>query len=81
MSLRISVMLAVGDAAEASRWYQRALGATELWNLGGVIGLEIQGAPIFLHEPTGQFVTPASSRYTTARVEVFAADPDTKCQR
>jgi catechol 2,3-dioxygenase-like lactoylglutathione lyase family enzyme len=35
----ISVMLAVPDAAAAARWYSEALGATELWNLGGVVGL------------------------------------------
>ncbi|NMO51627.1 VOC family protein [Actinoplanes sp. TBRC 11911] len=29
----ISVMLAVPDAASASAWYRRALGATELWTL------------------------------------------------
>ena len=47
----ISVMLAVPDAPAASAWYQRALGATELWNLGSVIGLEIDGAPFFLAQP------------------------------
>jgi catechol 2,3-dioxygenase-like lactoylglutathione lyase family enzyme len=35
----ISVMLAVPDAAAAARWYARGLGATELWDLGGVVGL------------------------------------------
>lgn len=34
----ISVMLAVPDAAAAARWYARAFGATELWNLGSVVG-------------------------------------------
>ena len=28
----------------AARWYARALGATELWNPGGVVGLTVQGA-------------------------------------
>lgn len=43
----ISLMLAVPDAPAASAWYQRALGATELWNLGSVIALEVGGAPFF----------------------------------
>ena len=47
----ISVMLAVADAQTALGWYKRALGATELWNLGSVVGMEINGAPIFLGEP------------------------------
>jgi PhnB protein len=41
----ISVMLIVPDAAAAIAWYKTALGATELWNLGGVAGLEISTAP------------------------------------
>ena len=32
----ISVMLIVPDAAAAVAWYKTALGATELWDLGGV---------------------------------------------
>jgi catechol 2,3-dioxygenase-like lactoylglutathione lyase family enzyme len=47
----ISVMLAVPDAAAAARWYARGLGATELWDLGGVVGLTVEGAPFFLGEP------------------------------
>jgi uncharacterized glyoxalase superfamily protein PhnB len=31
----ISLMLAVEDAKEAAAWYKRALGATQLWSLGG----------------------------------------------
>jgi uncharacterized glyoxalase superfamily protein PhnB len=34
MTTRISLMLAVEDAAEAADWYKRALGAAELWSLG-----------------------------------------------
>lgn len=34
-------MLAVEDAPAASAWYQRALGASVLWSLGGVVGLEL----------------------------------------
>ena len=51
-------MLAVADASAALAWYTQALGATELWNLGSVVGMEIDGAPIFLGEPeqTGWFV-------------------------
>ncbi len=40
----ISVMLIVDDADAAVAWYKDALGATELWNLGGVVGLETDGA-------------------------------------
>ena len=70
-------MLAVEDAPTASAWYQRALGASVLWSLGSVAGLEIEGAPFFLHEPTsGGFESPASIGGTTVRVEVFADDPD-----
>ena len=43
----ISVMLAVPDAAAAARWYARGLGATELWDLGGVVGLTVEGAPFW----------------------------------
>jgi uncharacterized glyoxalase superfamily protein PhnB len=32
-------MLAVPDAREALAWYKRALGATELWNLGSVVAV------------------------------------------
>ncbi|SHN46271.1 VOC family protein [Cryptosporangium aurantiacum] len=73
----ISVMLAVPDAAEASAWYQEALGATELWSLGSVIGLEIHGAPFFLAQPeNNRWDTPADLHGTTTRVEVFLDDPD-----
>ncbi|MBL7257535.1 VOC family protein [Paractinoplanes lichenicola] len=73
----ISLMLAVPDAAEASAWYRRALGAVELWNLGSVIGLEIEGAPIFLAEPANNgWETPHNTGTTTVRVEVFTDEPD-----
>jgi PhnB protein len=39
----ISLMLAVPDATAAARWYERALGATKLWDLGGVVGLTADG--------------------------------------
>jgi PhnB protein len=74
---RISLMLAVPSATAAMDWYKRALGATELWDLGGVAGLEIEGAPFFLHEPAGSgFDSPARVGATTVRVEVFCDDPD-----
>jgi PhnB protein len=42
----ISVMLIVPDAAAAIAWYTRALDARVLWDLGGVAGLEVAGAPL-----------------------------------
>jgi len=81
MSTQISLMLAVDDAAEAARWYREALGAGQLWSLGSVVGLEIDGAPFLLHEPTDDFVSPAASGRTTVRVEVFVDDPDTFVRR
>ncbi len=73
----ISVMLAVSDAPAASAWYARALGATELWNLGSVIGLEIQGAAFFLGQPEHNgWETPGTRGLPTCRVEVFCDDPD-----
>ncbi|HEX8004895.1 MAG TPA: VOC family protein [Trebonia sp.] len=73
----ISVMLAVPDAAAAARWYAQALGATELWNLGSVVGLSVEGAPFFLGEPENNgWDTPATLGTRTVRVEVFADDPD-----
>jgi hypothetical protein len=38
------VQVAVADAREAADWYKRALGATELWSLGSVVGLAIGDA-------------------------------------
>jgi PhnB protein len=73
----ISVMLAVADAGTAARWYVRALGATELWNLGGVVGLSVEGAPVFLGEPDNNgWNTPSAAGTRTVRVEVFVDDPD-----
>jgi len=73
----ISLMLAVPDAGAAGDWYRRALGATELWNLGSVVGLEISGAPFFLAEPSNNgWESPAELGTTTVRVEVFVDDPD-----
>jgi PhnB protein len=73
----ISVMLAVADASAALAWYKRALGAAELWNLGSVVGMEIDGAPVFLGEPEkNDWETPATLGAPSARVEVFCDDPD-----
>jgi PhnB protein len=72
-------MLIVPDAEAAIAWYRQALGASVLWNLGGVAGLEIAGAPFFLHEvspdnPTE--VSPDQAQVTSTRIELFADDPD-----
>jgi uncharacterized glyoxalase superfamily protein PhnB len=73
----LSLMLAVADATEAARWYTEALGATKLWDLGGVVGLSIEGAPFFLGEPEGNgWDTPAALGSRTVRVEIFTDDPD-----
>jgi PhnB protein len=77
-STSISVMLIVPDAEAAVAWYKDALGATELWNLGGVAGLEIDGAPFFLHEvnPSNPSEdSPDRLRVTSTRVELFVDDP------
>ena len=75
----ISVMLIVPDAAGAIAWYQRALGARELWNLGGVAGLAIGDAPFFIHEinPNNPSETsPLGAGRTSTRIELFVDDPD-----
>jgi len=70
-------MLAVPDTPKAVAWYEMALGARVLWSLGSVAGLEIDGAPFFLHEPvTGRFNDPKEVGTTTVRVELFLDDPD-----
>jgi uncharacterized glyoxalase superfamily protein PhnB len=73
----ISVMLAVEDTPAAALWYERALGATVLWSLGSVAGLEIEGAAFFLGEPANNgWESPAKLGITSTRVEVFCDDPD-----
>ena len=73
----ISVMLAVADVPAAVEWYTRALGATELWSLGSVAGLEIAGAPFFLGQPANNgWESPAKLGITSTRVEVFSDNPD-----
>jgi uncharacterized glyoxalase superfamily protein PhnB len=78
----ISVMLAVPDATEAARWYAAAMGATELWNLGSVVGLTVAGAPFFLGEPSNNgWSTPDAAGTRTVRIEVFVDDPDSFIER
>lgn len=77
--IAISVMLIVPDATAAVAWYRKALGAVELWNLGGVAGLAVEGAPFFLHEvnPRNPAETsPDRAGITSTRIEVFVEDPD-----
>ncbi len=78
----ISLMLAVADTPAALAWYKKALGATELWNLGSVAGLQIAGAAFFLGEPANNgWECPAKLGITSTRVEVFCDDPDTFIKR
>ena len=80
----ISLMLAVPDAAAAAQWYAQALGATELWNLGSVIGLTVEGAPLFLGEPANNGWDTPAARHKNGTCEVdshpggprFPGDPD-----
>lgn len=79
LSTSVSVMLIVPDAPRAVRWYAAALGATALWDLGGVAGLEINGAPFFLHEAVPGRTTeqsPIDAGLSTTRIELFVEDPD-----
>jgi PhnB protein len=74
----VSVMLIVPDAEVALAWYKDALGASELWNLSGVAGLEIDGAPFFLHEvnPSNPAErSPEEVGATSTRIELFVDDP------
>jgi uncharacterized glyoxalase superfamily protein PhnB len=73
----ISVMLAVDDTPAAVEWYTQALGATLLWSLGSVAGLELAGAPFFLGEPANNgWESPTKLGITSTRIEVFCDDPD-----
>jgi uncharacterized glyoxalase superfamily protein PhnB len=73
----ISLILAVPDAPAAAEWYKRALGAKELWNLGSVIGMQVEGAPFFIGEPENNgWNSPKEIGTTTLRVELFCDDPD-----
>ena len=78
----ISAMLAVPNAPAAVAWYERALGATLLWSLGSVAGLEIAGAPFFVGEPANNgWESPTVLGITSTRVEVFCDDPDAFVER
>ncbi|HEY2770831.1 MAG TPA: VOC family protein [Solirubrobacteraceae bacterium] len=80
----VSVMLIVPDADAAAAWYGTALGASELWNLGGVAGLEITGAPFFLHENNPKNPSerdPVQAGVTSTRIELFVEDPDAVLRR
>jgi PhnB protein len=75
----ISVMLIVPDADAAIAWYKEALGASELWNLGGVAGLEIRGAAFFIHEVNPRNPaerSPGQIGATSTRIELFVEGPD-----
>jgi PhnB protein len=75
----LSVMLIVPDADAAIAWYQDTLGAQVLWDLGGVTGLHISGAPFFLHEVNPENpaeTSPDRAGVTSVRIELFVDDPD-----
>ena len=76
-NVSLSVMLIVSRADAAVQWYGAALGAQVLWDLGGVAGLHLGGAPFFVHEAVpGRSTEPSPSEVgmTTTRIEVFADD-------
>jgi PhnB protein len=55
-----------------------------MWNLGGVAGLHIAGAPFFLHEvnPGNRSETsPDRAGATSVRIELFVDDPDAFVER
>jgi uncharacterized glyoxalase superfamily protein PhnB len=71
-------MLIVSDAQAAVRWYTAALGAAVLWDLDGVAGLDLDGAPFFIHEAVpgrARERSPDDAGLTTTRIEVFVDDP------
>ncbi len=75
-------MLAVPDTPAAVEWYKRALGARVLWSLGSVAGMELEGTPFFLAEPSRNFWnSPGDIGTTTVRVELFCNDPDAMIKR
>jgi PhnB protein len=81
---RLSVMLIVDDGPAALAWYKKALGARELWDLGGVAGLQIGGAPFFLHEVNPRNPAETSPRRagtTSTRIELFVEDPERYVER
>src|SRR5581483_9167694 len=75
----VSVMLIVPGAAAAVDWYAKALGARVLWDLSGVAGLEIDGAPFFLHEintDNPAETSPEALGGTSTRIELFVDEPE-----
>jgi uncharacterized glyoxalase superfamily protein PhnB len=77
-------MLIVPDAEAAIAWYEKALGATVLWDLGGVAGLSVGGAPFFVHEDNPDNPRELSADrvgVTSVRIEVFVDDPDALVER
>jgi PhnB protein len=75
----LSVMLIVSDASAAVRWYADALGAQQLWDLGGVAALHLQGAPFLVHEAVPgkkREPSPTDVGMTTTRIELFVDAPD-----
>jgi len=80
----LSVMLIVSDADAAVTWYTTALGAGRLWDLGGVAGLDLGGAPFFVHEAVpgkNREPSPTAVGLTTTRIEVFIDVPDELIER
>jgi PhnB protein len=80
----LSLMLIVSDTEAAAAWYKDALGAMEVWNLGGVVGLELNGAPFFVHEvnpsnPSER--SPQEINATSTRVELLVDDPKSVLDR
>jgi uncharacterized glyoxalase superfamily protein PhnB len=76
----VSAMLIVADAEAAVAWYKDALCA----NFGGVAGLEVDGAPFFLHEadqndPAER--SPDAIGATSTRIELFVDDPQGVLER
>jgi PhnB protein len=72
-------MLIVPDASAAVNWYTQALGASRLWDLDGVAGLCLDGAPFFVHESVPgkkREQSPTDIGITTTRIEVFIDEPD-----
>lgn len=77
-------MLIVSDANAAVSWYKQALGASPLWDVDGVAGLHLDGAPFFVHQVVpGEKREPSPTEIgmTTSRVEVFVDAPDDLIER
>lgn len=80
----VSVMLIVSDAKAAVSWYRTALRAGQLWDLDGVAGLHIDGAPFFVHEAVPgkkREPSPTDVGMSTTRIEVFVDAPDEFIER